>query len=121
MPILLSPRSKFPVILDSDRDAEPKPTFWFRAVDCQKWSEIADAFDTARIAELRGSDVMRDIVKTLSENLVGWDNMVHPTDGPIPFDTAKVGELVTITEAWELLEKLQAGNRLNHDEKKVCA
>lgn len=118
MPILLSPRSRFRVVLDSDAGAAPEPAFWFRAVDCATSADIADQYDNARLKEMRGGDVQRELLNLLQKHLVDWQGMVDQEGEPIAFGSKPLDKLIVMTEAWELLGKFMAGQRPDGNEKK---
>lgn len=106
MPIALEPGGRWPVVLESDKDKEPKPTFYFKA------PSVRDARNVARlseVAEFENADKWFDaMVAAIKKQLVGWENM-----GPFDYDVDKVEELLTIEEAKELVQAMLSVGRVD--------
>jgi len=114
MPIALDPNQTFPIWLESDKDAKPRPEFLFRALtirDRQRVFELPERFkaDDSITAE----EVVKQSVELFTEFCKGWTNM-----GDHKYSAESVKSVLTHGELWELLFAAAEGSRVSHDEKK---
>lgn len=125
MPLALEPNETFDVILESDKDKprENQPRFIYQYLTCRQWRHVGEFDD--RLQKIKKdktagtNNMMDEIVKTATTNLISWVNMVHPNSGPIPFDIAKFEDIVTMPEAQELIAKILAQRPSFLDKKKL--
>ena len=122
MPIYLEPGQRYPVVLDSDANKPEgeRPTFYAKSQSMRGQQRIAEVLD--RLTDEPGVSVEQlfdDAVQTLSGILVGWERMVSPETGePIPYSPEALADVLTYTEARELMGKVMFNQHLRPDEKK---
>jgi hypothetical protein len=95
MPIALEANRKpFPVVLKSDAEKPEgqRPTFLFRVLTCREFNDLTS----------HDAEGIEGVLGTVCKMLVGWERMVGP-DGEIPYDPEKLQDLLTPSEAKELL------------------
>jgi hypothetical protein len=116
MPLCLEPNQQFPVVLDCDAEKpqDVRPTFFAKSQSMrgqQKIGEVLDLWtnnDALTITELFDStiDVLRGVV-------VGWKNM-----GANEFSHDALRDVLTYTEAREMLRKVMYNQHITAEEKK---
>ena len=118
MPLALSPNETFEIVLASDA-AEPeasRPTFICRHLsgrDLRRIVAVQDDLDNAP----SGGEALDRVFDALRMVVCGWRNMVrHSADEggvceTIPYDPARLDELLTMGEAQELMARAIAGGR----------
>lgn len=91
--------------------------FTFRYPSAKQYVEAAE-LDSEESLKALGSlkDVMQKLVDVLSLGLVGWE-LVQGAE-PVSFNPAKLPELLTFDELWELYYAWRKGSRLSPLEKK---
>lgn len=124
MPICLDPKtSTYELWLDSDAEKEPRPTFVFRpesARDGHRWGVLCEMTPEELRREDGAEAAARSLLFRLIEiTLVGWRDLTTPSGETVPYDAARLDELLTLGEAKELIEKIRAHNRVTYDEKKA--
>ena len=105
MPLILEPDSHYDYVLDCDagKPKEKQPTFIFRYLSCRKWKEVAglsDSFDE----DDSGEDAIDAVFEAINRSLTGWRNMSGPDGKEIEFDAGKLEDIVTPSEAMDLLK-----------------
>lgn len=123
MPIAIDPLQKFKISLSSDIDKPEaeRPAFIYRYATGRQWLEAKD-FDR-KIKEAKSDkdmpfDTISDLFDKLRFKLIGWENMNDPETGePISFNPAKLEDILTMSEAFELLG-LCLQQRVSEDDKK---
>lgn len=121
MPRALEPGLKFPIWLDSDQDKQPRPTFFYRALNGREYRQLAEVLD---VIDTESSRIERlDRVFQLARfGLVGWENISNPeTKEPLPFQPADLDLVVGFYEAQELAKKVIDLNHPDPDAKKNSA
>jgi hypothetical protein len=111
MPLALDPSKTFDVVLASDLDKDPQPTFRFRYANGREWIAIAETADALQ-QQRSGADALRKIYDILRMPLVGWENM-----GGVAFKPEDLDLILNPGEAQELLEKIMANIRPSDAEK----
>ena len=116
MPVFLEPDCKFPVVLDSDADKpiETRPTFYAKSQSMRGQKRIADVLD--RLTEdkdVTTDELFNDAVETLFFAFVGWENM-----NGIEFSKDSLYNVLSYSEARELLRKVMHNSHVTADEKK---
>lgn len=98
MPV--EPGQRYPVVLMADSRKEPKPVFYFQYLTARQQRRLLEVYEkigTGPAADPAGLDLL---FAELKKYLLGWDNM------PIAFNPDNLEDLVSITEAMELLNRL---------------
>ncbi len=109
MPRSLHKNATFKVELENDKEIpqESRPWFEFRYLSAAKMIELVAKAEQIDVSE-KGSEGLRILFEVINSGLVGWGNMVDPqTDDPIPFEPERLGQLLTLNEAFELHEKMK--------------
>lgn len=115
MPVALDPKARYPVVLESDQDKpeDHRPTFWFRYLtkgELERWDEWRKA---------KRQKILEALNMKLASCLSGWENMVHPTDGPMPFGPGSTPhDICNPAELIELQDAVITANTLGTLEKK---
>lgn len=112
MPIFLEPDQKYPVVLDSDKDKEPKPTFLAKSQSMRGQQRVADCLDKWNDDGITAGDLFDATVQTLGEVLVGWKNMGQE------YSVDALRDVLTYGEARELLRKVMHNQHLDLESKK---
>jgi len=120
MPLTCDPDSTYDVVLEIDKDKEPdkQPKFIFQYLTGRKWKEVAnlsDAFD-----EAKGGAAMLDLAfDTIKVALIGWKNLTNSKGEDIPFNLNELDNILTMTEATELMQAAVSQNVTVEDKKKL--
>lgn len=119
MPIALEPKETFEIILESDKGKprETQPRFIYRHLTCRQWRELGRLQDQMELQK-NADEVMDKLFAAASTNLVSWVNMVHPQSGPIVFSIKKFEDIITMTEAQEIIVMLIKHGTTPADKKK---
>ena len=121
MPLALDPEQTLKIILDSDKDKEAsvQPLFVYRYLTGRQWREVGRTRDTLESAK-NADEVADKVYLIASTGLVGWENMVDPTNGkPIEFDTDRLEDIIGLHEAQELIVKILQQSPTMEDKKKL--
>lgn len=116
MPIALEPGQKYPIVLESDIDKpkESQPTFFAKSQSMRGQQRIGEVLDLwTSSEELTIADLFAQTVEVLSTVLVGWKHM-----NDIEFSKDALAEVLTYSEARELLRKVMYNQHITADEKK---
>ena len=116
MPLFLEPGQRFPVVLESDRDKpeESRPTFWAKSQSMRKQQQIASVLDSIyQKPEPSVEKMFGDACQALAEVLVDWSNM-----GGIDYSPEKLADVLTFSEARELLGLIMFNQHVTPKEKK---
>ena len=116
MPVFLEPGLSFPVVLESDKDkpAETRPTFFAKSQAMRGQQRIATVLDRLTSdKEVTTEQLFSDVVDTLGEVLTGWKSM-----NGIPYSVDALRDVLSYTEARELLRKVAYNQHVTLDEKK---
>jgi hypothetical protein len=116
MPVFLEPDLSFPVVLDFDKD-KPKdvqPTFFAKSQSMRGQQNILATIDMlTEDKDATVDQLFTRIVDTLSEVLVGWSNMSGHE-----FSKDAMKDVLSFSEARELLRKVAFNQHVTTDEKK---
>lgn len=116
MPVFLEPGQSFPVVLESDKEKpiELRPTFFAKSQAMRGQQKIATTLDRYTTdKEVTAEQLFDDVVTTLGEVLTGWKNM-----NDIPYSVDALRDVLSYTEARELLRKVAYNQHVTLDEKK---
>ena len=113
MPMSLEPGERYPVVLTSDKDKEPRPTFWAVSQAMRGHSKIAKVLDRWSEDGVSVELVFSETVECLGTVIVDWANM-----GDLKYSKDAFYDLLSYTEARELLTKVMYNSHLEADEKK---
>ena len=118
MPRALEPNRLISIVLSGDKDTDPTPTFYARALSVRAFTGIIDAFTAIK----ESKDAAQQLTLAMAQIckcIVDWDNMIDPDTGdPIPFSQDALSEVLDLMECLELMEALTKGAQLNADEEK---
>lgn len=125
MPIAIDPLQKFKAVLLSDRDKSEgeRPAFIYRYATGRQWlaaREFDQQIKNAKTDNEMPFDTIAELFDKLRFKLIGWEHMNDPDTGePIKFDPAKLEDLLTMTEAFELLGLCLQQRVSDSDKKKL--
>lgn len=115
MPRAANPSATFPVVLKSDGDAEPRPTFHFKYLTANEFDEARSLIHGRDATEGGEPLIERDVLSALRIGLRGWEKM---PPGFERFEPDRLGDLVGLDEAFELAYAMIAGGQLSGDDQK---
>ena len=112
MPLLLEPKQRYAVVLESDKDkpAETQPRFWAYALSARESIQLVE--------EARAYKSDQEIFDKLKTLVVGWDNMVSRDGNVIEFSPDTLGDILTTNEQGELFCKIRDNDFLSESDKK---
>lgn len=115
MPLATDPQQTFEVVLGSDeaKPAESRPTFIFHYLTRRESRQVREAWeglDEARDADGNVDAAVEAVIECVRGNLVGWEHQVDRQGKPVPFDPARLEDLVGDMELMELFVRMRAGN-----------
>lgn len=111
MPVFLEPNREFPVVLESDKDRTPTPTFYARSLSMRLQQEVAEALD---LWFTDGVDTKALFAKTVEVFLKVFTR-IENMQGELSADWLYN---LTYSEARELLRTVLHNNHLDHNAKK---
>jgi len=117
MPLFLEPDQRFVIVLECDRDkpAESRPTFFAKSQTMRGQRLVGEVLDSIYAEPAPDLDEMfRVACDKLAEVLVGWENM-----GGIEFSREAMEDVLTFTEARELLRLVMFNQGLTTGQKKA--
>jgi hypothetical protein len=120
MPLTCNPDSTYDVVLECDKHKEPdnQPAFVFQYLTGRKWKEVANLSDSFESAS--GGAAMLDLAfDTIKIALVGWKNLTNSKGEEIPFNLNELDNILTMTEATELMQAAVSQNVTVDDKKKL--
>ncbi len=124
MPLIFNTTQRIRIVLDSDSNASPSPTFIFSNLTLNQnleWTKFSD-----KVAKDSKSDdesvndqdavfaMFNNLLELLQGNLVGWENL------PVEYNPAALGDTLTPDEAFEIFGKTLRATNLAPDDKKKC-
>jgi hypothetical protein len=119
MPIALDTNEKYRYVLSTDRSkpADKQPALIFHYPTCREVRQIANKFDEAEAAKTvgEGIDMRCEAIKII---LCGWENFTDRDGSPIPYDPAKIDEVLSDTDFTELNARLLREMSMSEVEKK---
>lgn len=107
------PRAPYYLSLDCFADVPEKdrPSFQFRRVNGAEYLKLESVWD---FANQRTSEVRGQLLELFQIGLIGWRNQFDPATGEeIPFEPARLEEVINHVEAFELIQKRLTGARVN--------
>jgi len=116
MPAYLEPNQAFPVVLDIDKDKprDVQPTFLAKALSMREQRKLLSMLDRLNEDYYKShDDAFKDAVETLSKVVTGWKNM-----GSLVFSPESFEDVLSYTEARELLRKVANNQHVQLEEKK---
>lgn len=123
-PLALDPEATFELVLESDKDKPEgeQPTFICRYVNNRNWRQLAHVADNLEQIK-QTTDGIEELLDTMEEalllSLVDWRNMVDPQTGKeIPFAADNLGDVLTVAEISELIQKAVTQSQLRPAAKK---
>jgi len=116
MPIALEPGQQFAIVLDSDaaKPKESQPTFFAKSQAMRGQLKVGQVLDLyTENPDITIDELFSKTIDALSDVLIGWKNM-----SGIEYSKESLADVLSYTEARELLRKVMHNQYLNHDEKK---
>lgn len=114
MPIALEPGQQFSIVLDCDssKPKEIQPTFFCRSQSMRGQIRISKTLDLLK-PEIETEDLFRKTVDAIGDCLIGWKNM-----GGLEYSKEALFDVLSYSEARELLNKVMFNRHMDLDEKK---
>jgi len=116
MPIALEPGQQFAIVLDSDaaKPKESQPTFFAKSQAMRGQLKVGQVLDLyTENPDITIDELFSKTIDALCDVLIGWKNM-----SGIEYSKESLADVLSYTEARELLRKVMHNQYLNHDEKK---
>jgi len=116
MPLFFEPGQKYPIILDSDADKpiDVQPTFYARSQSMRGQQRVGTVLDLwTSSPNISIAELFDETIAVLAEVFVGWQNM-----GGKEYSADAMREILTYTEARELLRKVMFNQHITATEKK---
>lgn len=120
MPRLLDPNLTFDIVLDSDKDSVPPPTFVYRILNGREWLIVGEVNDLVNEGgELQIKVMLERVYAACVVGLVGWKNMVDRDGNEVPFSVDAIRDIIDPFEAGQdLLPKVLAAGQPSVEDKK---
>lgn len=109
MPVYLKPGVRVALVLDIDQKDDPKPTFFAKALTKAEQIELGELIDRLHEGVETTEQLLAKAYQLLDRYIDCWENL--PDDFSL--------ENLVYAEVRELLRKLQFGQSLTFEEKKV--
>ncbi len=115
MPISLEPDRRFSVVLDSDaaKPKESRPTFYALSQTMRGHLQILETLDKWSENDITPAELFEATCVQLTRVVSGWSHM-----GQFKFGEADLRDMLTYSEARELLRKVAYNTHLEQEEKK---
>jgi len=111
MPVYLEPGREFPVVLESDKDKKPTPTFYARSLSMRLQQEVAEALDSW-LGDVDSKVLFEKTIAVLLKVFTRIENM------PGELSAEWLMDSLGYQEARELLRSVLLNNHLDHNAKK---
>ncbi len=114
MPIFLEPDQSFSVVLASDKDKpiESRPVFSVKSQSMRHQRKLLEVIDIIHKDGVTVDEIFDATIEQLKRVVCGWSNMGQP------FSVDALDELLTFSEARELLSLCAYNQRMDDSEKK---
>lgn len=120
MPRALEPGLKRAVVLpyDQGKPVGEQPRFFYASQSLSRGGKIGALMD--RTKDATGAvEVHESVIATLKEVIIGWENLIDPETGnEIPFSVERVGDVLTMADANELLTEVFRASVVDPDDQK---
>lgn len=118
MPKAADPSQRFRVVLSSDVDKDPKPTFVYPYLTGRQQMAMLDLYET--IDDSAGQRAnMEKAFELAAMYLLQWENISDPQTGePMEFDRHRLADVCSVLEAMELAHRVLWGQTLDLMDKK---
>jgi len=101
----INKKNTFKIILECDIGKVPQPAFIYRSLTLCQLKTLMGMEQRLREDDPEGQ--MDLLMEACGTGLVGWEHMTDPDTGKkIAFDRGLLGDLITISEANELVVKM---------------
>lgn len=114
MPVYLEPNRLFPVVLKSDEDRSPKPTFWAVSLSMRMQNHLSEVLDKWHEEDVNTSVLFTETIEAILKYVQKLENMPGAE-----LNAEWLMDNLTYQEAREILGTILFNNHLNHDLKKV--
>lgn len=111
MPRSTDPDARVDIVLTTDQDKTPKPTFHFKTITVAEEEKLGKIYDAA-IGDTE-NELSNRVKEFLEPLLLGWSNM-----GKFEFGKDPLRSVVCFAEAMDLAGQLLESGRLSIEEKK---
>ena len=119
MPIALEPGKRWPIVLESDKEMIPAPTFFARALSMREQQRVADVIDGAKEKSKSNREVFNEHIECLKTVIIGWSDMLDANTGEMmQFNLDRLDTIVDFHESRELLSKVLINGHVSTEEKK---
>ncbi|HIJ70652.1 MAG TPA: hypothetical protein HPP87_04725 [Planctomycetes bacterium] len=120
MPLATNPRARFEVVLESDKGLpeDRRPKFIYRYLTGHQQKEIADIIDSIGRAKF-GKEGIDRIFRAAKIGLIDWQNICNGDGKPVDFDPEKLEQILGMTEALEMAQKVLGQAPDFEDKKKL--
>lgn len=116
MPLACDPTAVQRIVLSDDQAAAAPPTFLYRYLTYRQQIELSRFQESLPDAAASAFEKQEAF---LTSGLVGWEHITDPATGqPMPFDPTRILDVVTLTEAQEILSRRLLGNLPDLEAKK---
>ena len=114
MPIFLEPDQSFSVVLESDKTKpiETRPVFLVKSQSMRNQRKILEVIDIIYKKDVTVDEIFSATIEQLKRVVCGWSNMGQP------FNVDVLEDVLTLTEARELLMLVAYNQRMDDSEKK---
>lgn len=118
-PLPTNPKEIWKVSLESDEKLpkSKRPTFHYRYLSGMEQMELADTMDQLADAP-SGKAAFERVFAAAATKLVKWTNIVDEKGKAIAFDGKNLSQVIGLTEANELIQKLLGQSPTVNDKKK---
>jgi len=119
MPLAIDPAARFKIVLASDAEKKPPPTFVFRFASNREFKALAAVCDQVEELQSQGAAaLLGKMEETLKLFMVGWENMVGSEGGEIPYEPDELDALLNPAELSELLFGVMEHVQVEAEERK---
>ena len=120
MPLTCNPDSTYDIVLevDKDKESDKQSVFIFQYLTGRRWKEVANLSDS--FEDAKGGAAMLDLAfKLIKVGLIGWKNLTNPKGDEIPFDLDELDDILTMSEATEMMQAVVSQGVTVEDKKKL--
>src|SRR5688572_3345997 len=108
MPIAIDPSSRLAVVLEADEGKENPPTFFVRPLTVRESREADTIDERARAAaQDPAGDPYAPLLAGIRVALLDWSHVKARDGQPIPYDPAKLEDVLDLDECIELMRKIK--------------
>lgn len=124
-PVPCDPKETFELSLlaDAGQAPETRATFIFHHLTVREWRSINNLGERVRKMEIADGDeacraLFDSVVAAIAAQLAGWGGVIGRDGLPVPFDRAKIEDVLGIRQVCEILFRLPDGGKAKADDLK---